>query len=90
MRNLKLLFNVPDISPVELSMDNPDGRDGETDQEVTAPPLEMGVTAVIALSLTTQRTWVIANRRRCNVIYLDSYGSCTASASIACCHGVSS
>ena len=40
---------VPLISPVDVSRDNPAGRDGETDQEVTVPPLEDGVTAVIAV-----------------------------------------
>ena len=55
MEELETVVGVPDISPVELSMDNPDGRDGETDQEVAAPPLEVGVTAVIALSLTKLR-----------------------------------
>ena len=42
---------VPEMAPVEESMDNPDGSEGETDHEVTVPPLELGVTVVIALSL---------------------------------------
>ena len=41
---------VPLISPVEVSKDNPAGRDGETDHDVTGP-LEDGVTAVIAVPL---------------------------------------
>ena len=42
---------VPLISPVEVSKDKPAGKDGETDQEVTGPPLVDGVTAVIAVPL---------------------------------------
>ena len=44
-----IAVGVPLISPVEVSRDNPAGRAGETDQEVTGPPLEDGVTAVIAV-----------------------------------------
>ena len=44
-----IAVGVPLISPVEVSKDNPAGRDGETDHDVTAPPLEVGVTAVIAV-----------------------------------------
>ena len=44
-----IAVGVPLISPVEVSRDSPAGRDGETDQEVTGPPLEDGVTAVIAV-----------------------------------------
>ena len=32
-----------------MSKDRPAGRDGETDQDVTGPPLVEGVTAVIAV-----------------------------------------
>ena len=32
-----------------MSKDKPAGSDGETDHDVTAPPLEVGVTAVIAV-----------------------------------------
>lgn len=42
---------VPEISPVELSNDNPAGSAGVISQFVTAPPLDVGVTVVIALSL---------------------------------------
>ena len=44
-----IAVGVPLISPVEVSKDNPAGRDGDTDQEVTGPPLADGVTAVIAV-----------------------------------------
>ena len=42
---------VPLISPFEVSIDSPAGNEGETDQEVTVPPLEVGVTVVIAVPL---------------------------------------
>ena len=40
---------VPLMAPVEESRDNPAGKDGETDQEVIVPPLEVGVAVVIAV-----------------------------------------
>ena len=40
---------VPEMAPVEESRDSPDGSEGETDHEVTVPPLEVGVTVVIAV-----------------------------------------
>tara|TARA_B100001564_G_scaffold357959_1_gene375433 strand:- start:1239 stop:1418 length:180 start_codon:yes stop_codon:yes gene_type:complete len=42
---------VPLITPVEVSRDKPAGRVGDTEYDVTAPPLEVGVAAVIAESL---------------------------------------
>ena len=44
-------MGVPLMAPVEESRDNPDGNEGETDQEVTGPPLEVGVTVVMAVPL---------------------------------------
>ena len=44
-----IAVGVPLISPVEVSKDNPAGRDGDTDHDVTGPPLVDGVTAVIAV-----------------------------------------
>lgn len=41
---------VPLIAPVEVSKDNPAGTDGEIDQLVTAPPLVVGTSVVIAES----------------------------------------
>ena len=46
-----IAVGVPLISPVEVSKDKPAGKDGDTDQEVTGPPLVDGVTAVIAVPL---------------------------------------
>lgn len=40
---------VPLISPVEGSNDRPAGSVGVIDQEVTSPPLAVGVTVVMAL-----------------------------------------
>jgi hypothetical protein len=42
---------VPLMAPVDESRDKPDGREGETDQEVTGPPLAVGVTVVMAVPL---------------------------------------
>ena len=39
------------MAPVEESSESPAGRDGETDQEVTGPPLVVGVTVVMAVPL---------------------------------------
>ena len=44
---------MPLISPVDVSKDKPAGRDGDTDQDVTVPPLADGVTAVIAVPLVS-------------------------------------
>lgn len=42
---------VPLIAPVEESKDKPAGKEGETDHEVTVPPVIDGVTVVIAVPL---------------------------------------
>ena len=42
---------VPLISPVAVSIVNPVGKAGETDHELTAPPLTDGVTAPIGAPL---------------------------------------
>ena len=43
------------MAPVALSSDNPDGSEGETDHEVTAPPVDVGVTVVMAVPLVRVR-----------------------------------
>ena len=43
------VVGVPEIAPVVLERVRPAGSEGETDQEVTAPPLEVGETVVIAV-----------------------------------------
>lgn len=45
-----IAVGVPEIVPVEVSKDRPDGSVGEIDQETTVPPAEVGVTEVIAES----------------------------------------
>ena len=42
---------VPEMVPSEVSNDNPAGKVGEIDQDVTAPPLTVGVTEVMAVPL---------------------------------------
>ena len=39
------------MAPVVESSDKPAGSDGETDHEVTAPPLVVGVTVVMVVPL---------------------------------------
>ena len=42
---------VPLMAPVVESSERPAGSEGETDQEVTGPPLVVGVTVVMAVPL---------------------------------------
>ena len=43
---------VPEMAPVEVENERPAGSDvGEMDHEVTAPPLVVGVTVVMVVSL---------------------------------------
>ena len=44
-------MGVPLIAPVDESRERPAGSDGETDQEVTVPPLTVGDTVVMAVPL---------------------------------------
>lgn len=44
---------VPLMAPVEESKASPAGSEGETDQDVTGPPLTDGVTAVMAVPLVS-------------------------------------
>ena len=37
-----------EMAPVEVLSDKPDGSEGETDHDVLGPPLEVGVTVVMA------------------------------------------
>ena len=43
-----MAVGVPEIAPVEASSERPAGSDGDTDQEVTVPPLTDGVAVVMA------------------------------------------
>ncbi len=46
-----MAVGVPLMAPVEVSKESPAGSVPEIDQEVTAPPLEVGVTVVMVVSL---------------------------------------
>lgn len=43
-----MAVGVPEIAPVEVSSERPEGKDGETDHDVTVPPLTDGVAVVMA------------------------------------------
>ncbi len=47
------VVGVPEIAPVVLDSVRPAGSEGDTDQEVTAPPVEVGETVVIAVPLVS-------------------------------------
>lgn len=40
---------VPETAPVDVENDKPAGSDGVIDQDVTVPPLEVGVSVVMAV-----------------------------------------
>ena len=46
---------VPLMAPVEVENERPAGSEGVIDHEVTAPPLEVGVTADIVTSFVSER-----------------------------------
>ena len=47
-----MTVGVPEMAPVDVEKERPVGsEDGEIDHEVTAPPLEVGVTVVMVVSL---------------------------------------
>ena len=46
---------VPLIAPVEVSSDNPAGRDGDTEYETTVPPVDVTVSVVIAVPFSSVR-----------------------------------
>ena len=48
---------VPLMAPVDVSRERPDGRVGETDHEVTGPPLAVGVTVVMAVPLVNVKVF---------------------------------
>ncbi len=41
------------MAPVEVLKDRPEGNDGEIDHELTAPPLAVGVTVLMAEPLVS-------------------------------------
>ena len=46
---------VPEIAPVDVSSVRPTGSAGETDQDVTVPPVDVGVIAVIVTFFVSVR-----------------------------------
>lgn len=46
---------VPEMAPVEESSESPDGSAGDTVHEMTVPPLEVGVTVVMAVFFVSVR-----------------------------------
>ncbi len=48
-----MAVGVPEIAPVEVLKERPAGSDGEIDQDVTVPPLTLGVAVVMAESLVS-------------------------------------
>ena len=49
-----IAVGVPEIAPEEAEKTRPAGNVGEIDQLVTVPPLEVGVTVVMRLSLVKE------------------------------------
>ena len=47
------VVGVPEMAPVVLDRVRPAGSEGDTDQEVTAPPVEVGETVVMAVPLVS-------------------------------------
>ena len=47
------VVGVPEIAPVVLDRVRPAGSEGDTDQEVTAQPVEVGETVVMAVPLVS-------------------------------------
>jgi len=50
-----MAVGVPLMAPVEVEKERPAGSVSEIDHEVTVPPLEVGVTVVMAESLVRER-----------------------------------
>ena len=48
-----ILVGVPEIAPLVVENDSPAGSEGEMDQEVTVPPLTVGVAVVMATPLVS-------------------------------------
>ena len=50
-----MAVGVPLMAPVDVENESPAGSDGVIDQDVTVPPLEVGVTADIVTSFVRER-----------------------------------
>ena len=51
----EVAVGVPEIAPDEVSNDKPDGSVGLIDQDVTVPPVEVGVAVDIVASFAKER-----------------------------------
>ena len=49
-----MVVGVPEMAPEVVEKERPVGSDGEIDHEVTAPPLEVGVTVDMVVSLVNE------------------------------------
>ena len=47
----EVTVGVPEMAPVVVENERPEGNDGEIDHDVTVPPLDVGVTVVMAVPL---------------------------------------
>ena len=52
-----IAVGVPLMSPVEVSSDRPAGRDGDTEYEVTVPPVDVGEMVVMAVPISKVRSF---------------------------------
>ena len=77
---------VPEMAPVDESRERPAGSDGETDQEVTVPPLVVGVTVVMAVPLVRVNVFGLYVKRRGSHI-VDHNGDISARAATAVAEG---
>lgn len=49
-----IAVGVPEIAPEDVEKTRPAGSVGETDHDTTVPPIEVGVTVVMRLSLVNE------------------------------------
>ena len=50
---------VPLSVPVDVSSDNPAGREGETEYETTVPPVDVTAVVIIAVPLVSVKEFVL-------------------------------
>ena len=48
---VEVTVGVPEMAPVVVENERPEGNDGEIDHEETGPPLEVGMAVVMAVPL---------------------------------------
>jgi len=52
-----IAVGVPLMSPVDVSNVRPAGRDGDTEYEVTVPPVDVGEMVVMAVPISKVRSF---------------------------------